>query len=344
MKITISQCAIVCGALLILNASLTSCGGKKENQKAKTEAAENPSVDTLQVTSGMVEVTDRFNATIQSSVKNNISALTGGRLRQLLVKVGDHVSKGQVVAHLDDSQLAQLQVQMNKAEIDFKRMDELHKIGGVSQMQWESARDGLNIARTQYHNILQNTVLRSPVSGMVTAKNYDNGDVTNPQMPIVVVEQINPVKLILNISEDYFTRLKKRMPVHVTIDALDGQEFTGYISLIHPTVDAMAHTVQTEIEIPNANETIRPGMYATAQINFGSHQATLVSESAVMKLPGAGQRYVFVYNNGKAEYRPVELGDIQGEYYEVIGGLQAGETVIVGNKTGLTDGLKVKVR
>lgn len=192
--------------------------------------------------------------------------------------------------------------------------------------------------------MLQNTVLRSPVSGIVTAKNYDDGDVTSPQLPIAVVEQINPVKLEINVSEKYFSKLKKKMPVKVTVEALDNREFEGYVSLIHPTVDPMSHTVTAEIEISNRDGVIRPGMYAYAQINFGSYDAVLAPESAIMKQIGAGQRYVFIVENNALKYREVELGILQGNFCEIKKGLQPGDVLVSGNKAGLTDGMKVQIK
>lgn len=301
-------------------------------------------IDTAKVVKGIIDENNEFNANVEPYAKNNISALMGGRLKQILVKVGDHVGRGQVVARMDDAQLNQLHVQMNKAKNDYDRLNELYKIGGIAQVQWESARDAYNIANTQYQNTLQNTILRSPIAGVITDKNYDNGDVTSPQLPILVVQQIKPVKLMINVSEEHFGKFKVKMPVNVRIDALEGETFEGFVALVHPTIDPMTHTFTAEIEIPNTKETIRPGMYAYVNIHLGEQKSLLVPESAVMKQPGAGQRYVFVVDNDHIAYREVTLGQLQEGYYAIKEGLQEGDIVVNGNKTGLTDGAKIAIR
>ena len=84
-------------------------------------------------------------------------------------------------------------------------MDELYKVGGVSKAQWEQAKSAVDQAKLAYGNAAENTVLRSPISGFVTAKNYDNGDMTSPQLPVVVIQQIAPVKAVIGVSEQYYS-------------------------------------------------------------------------------------------------------------------------------------------
>ena len=113
----------------------------------------------------------------------------GGRIKRIATEVGNTVAKGQVLAEMDNSQLTQMKVKLEDARLSFARTDELYKIGGISKAQWDAARSAKTIAETAYNNMYENTVLRSPISGVVTARNYDAGDLASPQLPIFVVEQ-----------------------------------------------------------------------------------------------------------------------------------------------------------
>lgn len=325
--------------------TLASCsGGNKQAAQATTE--QETDVRSVQVAAAMtdtIELSETYTATIEPKAINNISAQTGGRLSYLSVKIGDRVSRGQVLARLDDSQLNQAQIQLSDAKTNFSRANELFQIGGISKAQWEQAQSAMRIAEQTYSNLQRNTVLTSPISGVVTAKNYDVGDITSPQMPIVVVEQIVPVKALINVSEAYYRTLEQGKKVTLSVSALDSEGIEGYVSNIYPTIDAKTHTVAVEIEVPNINQVIRPGMYARIGLDLGKREALLIPDAALLRLPGSGQRYVYVYKDGVAEYRPVEVGALYGSRYEIRSGLEVGDRVITSSPSSLTSGAKVRI-
>ena len=108
---------------------------------------------------------------------------------------------------------------MDNQETEFKRVDELYKVGGASKAEWDAAKTNLDVRKSAYNNLLENTQLVSPLNGVVTARNFDNGDLyTSTQMPVLVVEQIAPVKLMVNVSEPNFPKVSKGMPVTVKLD------------------------------------------------------------------------------------------------------------------------------
>ncbi|MBS5871463.1 MAG: efflux RND transporter periplasmic adaptor subunit, partial [Porphyromonas sp.] len=261
-----------------------------------------------------------------------------------LVKVGDRVGAGQAVARMEATQAAQAQIQLADAKTNFARMDELYKVGGVSKAQWEQAKSAVDQAKLAYGNAAENTVLRSPISGFVTAKNYDNGDMTSPQLPVVVIQQIAPVKAVIGVSEQYYSYLKKGAAATLSVDALGEETFSGIVTNIFPTLDPVTHTVSTEIEVANKDLKLRPGMYARVHLDFGTKEALTVPDKAIVRQAGSGARYVYVFSGGKAIYRAVELGQQQGDLYEVVSGLNAGDQVITSAPSNLKNGLSVKLR
>ncbi|MBF1377848.1 efflux RND transporter periplasmic adaptor subunit [uncultured Porphyromonas sp.] len=342
----ISQKTIKTLSLALLSAGLlASC-----SSSSSSKATEEQSADTVRLVEvapaemRALSLSEEFTAQLEAKVVNNITAQAGGRLKQLLVKVGDRVGAGQAVARMEATQAAQAQIQLADAKTNFARMDELYKVGGVSKAQWEQAKSAVDQAKLAYGNAAENTVLRSPISGFVTAKNYDNGDMTSPQLPVVVIQQIAPVKAVIGVSEQYYSYLKKGAAATLSVDALGEETFSGIVTNIFPTLDPVTHTVSTEIEVANKDLKLRPGMYARVHLDFGTKEALTVPDKAIVRQAGSGARYVYVFSGGKAVYRAVELGQQQGDLYEVVSGLNAGDQVITSAPSNLKNGLSVKLR
>ena len=342
----ISQKTIKTLSLALLSAGLlASC-----SSSSSSKATEEQSADTVRLVEvapaemRALSLSEEFTAQLEAKVLNNITAQAGGRLKQLLVKVGDRVGAGQAVARMEATQAAQAQIQLADAKTNFARMDELYKVGGVSKAQWEQAKSAVDQAKLAYGNAAENTVLRSPISGFVTAKNYDNGDMTSPQLPVVVIQQIAPVKAVIGVSEQYYSYLKKGAAATLSVDALGEETFSGIVTNIFPTLDPVTHTVSAEIEVANKDLKLRPGMYARVHLDFGTKDALTVPDKAIVRQAGSGARYVYVFSGGKAVYRAVELGQQQGDLYEVVSGLNAGDQVIISAPSNLKNGLSVKLR
>ena len=342
----ISQKTIKTLSLALLSAGLlASC-----SSSSSSKATEEQSADTVRLVEvapaemRALSLSEEFTAQLEAKVVNNITSQAGGRLKQLLVKVGDRVGAGQAVARMEATQASQAQIQLADAKTNFARMDELYKVGGVSKAQWEQAKSAVDQAKLAYGNAAENTVLRSPISGFVTAKNYDNGDMTSPQLPVVVIQQIAPVKAVIGVSEQYYSYLKKGAAATLSVDALGEETFSGIVTNIFPTLDPVTHTVSTEIEVANKDLKLRPGMYARVHLDFGTKEALTVPDKAIVRQAGSGARYVYVFSGGKAVYRAVELGQQQGDLYEVVSGLNAGDQVITSAPSNLKNGLSVKLR
>ena len=320
---------------------LVSCNSEKKDQTTTQDQKVQVKVET--VTSQDVEQTSEFTATVEASVTNKIAPQMAVRIDKVFAEVGDKVRKGQKLAQMDQSNLMQSKVQMENIEAEFKRLDELYKIGGVSKSQWEAQKTSLEIAKTSYRNLSENTQLISPINGVVTARNYDSGDMFSMGTPIFVVEEIRPVKLLVNISETLFTQVKKGMPVDVKLDVYGNETFAGKVSLVYPSIDSQTRTFPVEITVANNDERVRPGMFARVTINFGVKQNVVVPDLAIVKQSGSGDRYIYVYKDGKVSYNKVELGRRMGDKYELISGVENGDQVVVTGQSRLNDGMEVEI-
>ena len=329
-------------AALLLTVFMGSCTGGKD--KVATEQVEEKTIVKLaDVKARPVDQIQDYTATVEAEAKNNIAPSSPVRIDRIFVEVGDRVSKGQKLVEMDAANLKQTKLQLDNQEIEFKRIDELYKVGGASKSEWDASKMQLDVKETAYKNLVENTSLLSPINGVVTARNYDNGDMYSGGDPVLVVEQITPVKLLINVSETYFTKVKKGEPVDVKLDVYGDETFTGTISLIYPTIDATTRTFPVEIKLDNRDQRVRPGMFARATLNFGTADNVVVPDLAIVKQAGSGDRYVFVYKDGKVTYNKVELGRRMGTEYELKSGVPDNSQVVVAGQARLVNGVEVEV-
>jgi len=349
MKKYITVPAIIAAIL-----GLTACSGK-DNDKKET-ADELPVVKVETVNEENVDQTGTYTATVEPNLVNNISSSMPLRIKQIYVDEGMRVSKGQRLVLLDDVNTASYQLQVDNAKANLRNVEqnynralELFKIGGgtkqnVDQMEAQlvAARTSLASAERALRNARENTVLTSPISGVVTARNYDPGDMTG-SLPVLTIGQLQPVKVVVNVSESELSHVRKGMPALITFDTYGEREFTGTVTLVSPTVDTQSKTFGVEITLANPKGEILPGMFARVTLNFGSARHVVVPDRAIVKQPGSGDYYIYVYRSGEVSYQKVQLGIRLGDKYELISGVEPGSQVVVTGQAKLANGMKVKL-
>ena len=321
----------VCAALLFV-----ACSGQKET----SEQVEEETVQLVKIAKVMEQAVPQvvsYTATVEPYKRNSISSSVPNRIKKIYVEVGDKVYAGQKLVDLDQANLAQQKLQLDNLELEYNRVKELFAVGGASQQQVDQLRTQYETTKTAY----ENTVLVSPVNGVVTARNFDNGDMASGA--ILTVMQIQPVKVLVNVSESDFTKVKIGMSVDVNVEVYGDEVFKGKVSLIHPTIDPATRTFVTEINIPNTDSRIRPGMFARVNIDFGNVNRVVVPDQAVVKRSGSGDRFVYVYKDGKVSFNQVQLGRHIDKTYELISGVENGAEVVIAGQSRLKDGASVKI-
>lgn len=321
--------------------AFSSC--QKENKQIVTEDEDLPKVETNVVVARLVPQTNEYTATVEAENINNIAPSSPNRIKTIAVEVGDHVKKGQTLVTLDRSASDQLKINLDQVEREYQRALKLLEIGSGTQQNVDQLKSQLDAARSQYDNLLENTILTSPITGVVTQRNYDPGDMTG-NLPVLTVGQLSPsVKVIINVTENDLSKISAGMPVSIAFDALPDQTFEGRISRIYPTIDTSSRTFKTEIIMPNPKEQIIPGMFARVTINLGDRNNVVVPDRAIVKQPGSGNKYVYILHGDTVNYERVELGRRLDDAYELISGVNSGDTVIISGQSRLIDGSKVEV-
>ncbi len=337
-------------AAAVLLLTLASCGSNagKGNAAATPEMAAAPVLQLVEVQTAAresVPYTMVYSSTVQANIVNNIAPQTAGRIIRINVEIGDFVNAGQILAEMDRANLVQAELRLKNAKAELDRVKSLLDEGGISQSDYDQLELNYKVSKSSYDNLRDNTILRSPVTGVVTARNYDKGDMYSMSAPLFTIQQIVPVKLLVPISESEYTRVNKGDRVTVQADALPGRSYEGKIVRIHPTMDAATHTFNVEVQVKNEKKELRPGMFARATVDFGSASSITVPDQAVVKMQGAGTRSVYVMAaDSTVIARVVSLGRHFDSKYEILEGISEGEQVVVKGASTLKSGEKVRLQ
>lgn len=341
---------------ILVAIALSACGTKETANDEEQEKL--PLVRTMTVSQENVPQINTYTATVEPDLINNISSSQPNRIKNIYVDEGMRVSKGQKLVVLDDINTTTYQLQVDNAkanlanvQLNYDRAVELLKIGGgtrqnVDQMELQltNARNTLANAERALRNVQENTILVAPISGVVTARNYDPGDMTG-SLPILTVAKVDPVKIVINVSESEFANIRKGMPALVTFDTYGEEEFNGTVTMVSPTVSTDSRTFGVEITMQNPDSRVLPGMFGRVSLNLGDAEHVVVPDQSIVKQPGSGNHYVYVYNaqDGTVSYNKVELGRRLGSSYELLSGVIPGSRVVVSGQSRLADGQKVEV-
>lgn len=331
--------------ILVLAAlSMVACNTTTTKKTTEAEVAEQKvSVKTVTVEPSLVNLTETYTSEILPYKENDITpAAQGLHIERISVDVGDRVYAGQVVVTLDQTTLKQQELNLATTQDNYDRMVPVHAAGGISDQQLIQMKNTLDLQKEVVENLRKNSTIKSPISGVVTARNFENGDLF-ASMPILHIMQINKLKVKANVSEQYFTSVKVGDKVEIEVDIYPGEKFEGSVSRINPALDSATRTFGVEITIPNSNERLRPGMYARATFNMGQREGMLIDDVAVQKQTGSSERFVYVIKDGVAEYRFVQDGRRVGDKVDILSGLQLGEEVATTSFARLSNGCAVEV-
>ena len=324
-------------------AAVVSCGG---GNKPSGPTVEDRKVltKTVVAVARTIAQNEEYTSEIEPYRENDITpAVSGVHIDRILVDVGSRVKKGDLLVTLDPTQYNQQAVQYQTVLDDYNRLAPVYEAGGISAQQLQQAKASVDVQKEVLDNLRKNIEMRSPITGVVTARNYEPGNLF-ANTPILHVMQINPLKIIANIQEQFYPDVKLGMPVEIRTDIFPDKVFAGKVSLIYPALDASTRTFTVEITVPNDSETLRPGMFARSTFNMGDKTGIMVPDVAVQKQVGSSERYLYVIRDGRAERRSVKVGRQVGSEVDILSGVAAGEEVAVTALSRLDDGVEVEVK
>lgn len=332
--------------LIMAAAALVACNSNSKSGEQTAEADTQKSVLTKSTAAeeATVYLTETYTSEIEPYKENDITpAASGLHIERILVDVGDRVAANQVVATLDKTTLRQQEAQLSIVEDTYNRMKPVFEAGGISEQQLVQYQNQYNMQKEVVDNLRRNSEIRTPISGVVTARNFESGDLFSNQ-PILHIMQIDKLKVMANVSEQYFPNVKVGMPVEIAVDIYPGETFEGRVSLIYPALDTATRTFKVEVTVPNAHNRLRPGMYARATFNMGSKQGVMIPDVAILKQSGSNEHYVYVIQGDSVVRRSVNMGRQVEDRIDILSGVEAGEQVAVTALTKLSDGAKIELK
>jgi RND family efflux transporter MFP subunit len=331
-------------SLMFTAIMVIAAGCSKNSQQKTSNLVQNVEVITLK--KQMIEKTLEFPSVIESKKEVNLVPAQPAKIDQILVKIGDHVSQGQLVVKMDPTQLITAQIQFNNLQKDMERVEALRKSGTITQQSYDQTRSQYDLNKTNLKYMEKNVNLRSPISGVVTAKNYEDQEMYSGspvgqagKAAIITIDQLNPLKVLVDIPESYLPQLSVGMKVSISTDVFPDKTFPAHIIRIYPIIDQSTLSVKTEVEVPNPQEKLRPGMFCRVTIDLGKVNALVVPYQAVLKLQGSDERYVFLDQNGRSKRVIVKLGKRFNDQTEIISDqIKEGDQLVVVGQNRLIGG------
>jgi RND family efflux transporter MFP subunit len=292
-----------------------------------------------------------YTATILPYEEVNMAPSTPGRIEKIYVEEGDRVSKGQDLFLMDRTQLYQLKLQMSSLQKDLTRLDTLLKTGSAKQQAYDQLKTQYDVTKTNVDFMEENTLVKAPFTGIVTGKYFENGEMysgapttTTGRSAIVTLMQINPLKVQVNVSEQYYPLIKRGMKAEIKADVYQNETFTGTVARIAPTINPATRSFVVELEVPNRGELLKPGMFVRASMDLGEIEAFVVPASTVLMQEGTNIRYVFLNNSNVAERVEVVLGKRFDDQVEIVSDrIKEGDMLITDGQARLINGDKIEI-
>lgn len=318
---------------------LISCG--KTTEQAEEERVEQ--VRTIVLQPREIERVINVSTNLQGYVTQNVAPSLTGKIEHIYCEVGDHVTKGQDLVRMDQTQYKTTKISFANLGVEKNRVEQLLKTGSATQQQLDQLTTQYNSTKEQLDFLEANTYVKAPFNGVIAAKTYEDGELYGGQ-PILVLTRLDKLKALVAIPETYFPLLKEGMKLTLTTDIYPDRVFPATVEVVYPTIDAASHTFQVKVVIPNEKNLLRPGMYVTTTIGLGKANAIVAPYQSVEKLVGANDRFVFINEGGYAKRVPVTLGQRFDQDVELISPeIVAGVEMVTVGQHKLVDGVKINV-
>jgi RND family efflux transporter MFP subunit len=325
-----------------------------ESQVLATEISNNLKpevVEVMKLKKQQIEHSIEYTSNLTAFEEIHLSTSSPAKIEKIYVEIGDKVKKGELLVQMDRTRLHQAIIQLKTLETNLSRLDTLIKTNTISQQQYDQVKTEYDLAKSNVEFLEENTRLRAPFNGTITGKYYEDGEfysgTPNTQAgkaAIISIMQINPLKAIVDVSEQYFPDIHKSLKADVFCDIYPGEVFKGRVYRVHPVIDEMSRTFQVEVSIPNKGEKLRPGMYARVDIYLGKTEALVVPAIAVLKMQGSNVKYVFLNNQGKARMVEVTIGKRYDDQLQVISDeLHEGDELVITGQSKLVDEVPIQI-
>ena len=362
-------------SFLLILISGTHCS-KTEEKTSQAEEVIPVRVD--KVKKRELKKTVRYLGDIKANNHVEVYATIPNKITQINARVNDYVEEGEILATVKNNQMKQnvkkARAALNSARSkyqnilsEWKRNKKLYQQNAISESQFEAIESNKESAKSAVEQAeaglesaqerLSDTRIKAPISGIISARNFDLGDQPAQQRPVYKIVAIDKVKILVNIAEEDIGSVDKGAQAIISVSSFPNTKFRGKVSKIYPTINPQTRSTNAEIILSNKNHKLRPGMYATVNIIIEQENNTLVVpnyaiiEKTTREYLGGEltnskiniDRSAFIINNNRAKRIDIKPGIITDDYTEVIQGLSAGDKIVTRGEQNLNDGSKVEI-
>lgn len=341
--------------LLCLCAFFVTCGNGKKEEEDQQNVVVNVEVQAAPIQTGdirqVIEASGTLNAPVNQDVK--VSPLVAGKVLEIRFVEGDRVNKEDALARLDTStlqeQFRQAQATLENARANQDRAKRLYERGIAARKEWEDAQKDLAVAQAAMDAArlqVSRTVIRSPITGVITKRFVNVGEQVDgsPNQPIVEVANFDPIELAASLQASFLAFTKEGQKAEVRTDAYPGVVFWGQVISLLPAIDAATNMATLRIRIPNSDGRLRGGMFATALIVAAVHKDVLYVPVAAVSMANNEPTIFVVKPDSTVEARRVQTGWRDGNKVEIKENAKKGEIVVTTGSYGLSDKMHVTVR
>ena len=281
--------------------------------------------------------------TLEGWQKMSVAPAVTGRIEHIYVDVGSRVGRGATLVRMDQQQYNTTKLTFANLALELSRLEALVASGAVSQQTYDQTKLSYDQTEESLRFLAANTYVRAQFSGVISAKNYEDGEMYNGQA-ILELTQVSTLKALMAIPETYYPMVKAGMKVDIRSELYPDTVFPATIEIVYPTIDASSHTFNVKVRVPNGDERLRPGMYVHSSLEMGQSTALLMPYQSVQKLTGANDRYVYVNDGGVAKRVFVQMGQRFDDKIEVIADeIQEGVEVVTTGAEKLIPDCKLKI-
>lgn len=332
-------------SMAVLSLVMTACSseGQNDNQGPKPVGVKVMSVGEVPETSSK-----SYSGTIEEATGTSLSFAVPGTVKSVSVRIGQKVSKGSLIATLDDTNARHsfdmAESTLRQAEDAFSRMKQLHDNNSLPEIEWIGAQTKLSQAQSAMEiarKNLSDCKLISPVAGVISRKDIETGQNVMPGAGIVKVSTIGTVKVNISVPENEIAAIGNNQEIILSVPALDNRTFKGHIVEKGVEANPISRTYQVKALVSNPESLLMPGMICRVELTSEADKNVLVIPANVVQTGRGTDKFVWVVNNGKASRRDIKAGNQTAQGIIVVSGLSNGDSLIVEGQQKVSNGTTV---
>lgn len=323
-----------------------SCG---ENQE-RTRTDRVVKVKEMTVGETSISGESRYSGTVEEENATSLSFSSAGTVKQIRVKVGDRVAKGQLIASIEQttarSAYDMAHATLVQVEDAYRRMEQLHDKGSLSEIKWVEIQSQLSQARSAEKIAkkgLEDCTLYSPCAGVVSEKMMEEGQTAAPGMPVVRIASVSELNVKVSVPESEMSGIRMSEKAEIEIPALGNRRYSGTVVEKGVVADALSRSYAVKVRIMEKDATVLPGMVATVRMSGAGDAKSekIVVPARLLQLSDDGGYFLWLDVAGKAQRRSVVVGAYTADGVEITTGLQNGDKVITEGQQKVCNGTKL---